>query len=220
MDGSSLVSYVATAIIITTSVFYLYAKWKLSYWKRKGVKSPPAHIFFGNMKDSILLSKTPGQVMRDIYNSVDAEEPFVGCYLFYKPLLILRSPDLIKQLMIKDFDIFPNRGFGGKSEADPLGYVSLLGIKHPHWKFLRTKLTPFLTGQKLRNMLPLIAECSQRLVDHIDASDASENSTKLFELKGTAGKYCADVFASTAFGVTTDSFDETNTEFWDAGTFL
>ncbi|XP_043282476.1 cytochrome P450 6k1-like isoform X2 [Venturia canescens] len=220
MEAKSFVSCVAaiTVALIITSIYYIYAKYKLSYWKRRGIKSPPSHIIFGNMRESILLKKTPGQVLRDIYYSVDADEPLVGCYLFHKPLLIVRSLSLIKQFMIKDFETFPNRGFGGKSEADPLGYVSLLGIRKPRWKYLRGKLTPCLTGQKLRNMLPLIIECCHKLVDHIETHEfAEEANSQYFELKSTAGKYCTDVFASTAFGVTTNSFDENENEFWQAG---
>lgn len=86
------------------------------------------------MKDSILFNKTPGQVLRDIYYSVDKDEPYVRCYLFHKPLLILRSIDLVKQVMI---EVFPNRVFGGATEADTLGYVHLLGIRQPRWKYLR-----------------------------------------------------------------------------------
>ena len=210
-------SYMFTIVTIIFGLFYFYAKYKLSYWRRKGVKSPPAHIIFGNMKDSILFKKMPGQVLKDIYYSVDPNEPIVGCYIFHKPLLIIRDRDLIKQMMVKDFEVFPNRGFGGDGEADTLGYVNLLGLRKPKWKYVRTKLTPCLTGQKLRSMTPLIVECAKNLMKHIKNEKTDAGGFKTFELKSTGGKYSTDVFASVAFGITTNSFDESNTQFWEAG---
>lgn len=66
-------------------------------------------------------------------------------------------------------------------------------------------------------MLPLVVECSKNLMEYIESEEPDGQGAKCLELKETAGKYCTDVFAFVAFGVTTNCFDLNNTEFWKAG---
>lgn len=45
---------------------------------------------------------------------------YFGCHMFMEPFLIIRDPDLIKQICVKDFDAFSeHRTLVGK-EAEPL----------------------------------------------------------------------------------------------------
>ncbi|XP_072757478.1 cytochrome P450 6k1-like [Anoplolepis gracilipes] len=211
----SYLTYCTTALIISISLFYIYAKYKLSYWKRRGVKTPPTHLLFGNFKDCLTLKKPPGEVMRDIYNSADPDDPYIGFYIFHKPMLLLRDHNLIKQIMITDFDIFPNRRFGSRNERDSIGMDSILSIKQPRWRYLRSKLTPFLTGQKLKNMLPLIEECGKLMLKFIQNLQMSDHNK--CEMKDFSSRYVSDVIASIAFGINTNSFDEKKNAFWKNG---
>lgn len=198
-------------------IFYLYSKYKLSYWKRKGVKTPTkTNWIFGSFTDSLTFKKPPGKMLQDIYESVDSE-PYVGFYIFHKPILMLRDLNLIKQIMIKDFDIFPNRRFGGDYEKDSVGLINLLGIHQPKWKYLRSKMTPSLTGLKLKNMVPLMTNCTIPLIDFIQKAKSDNSGWKEFELKEISSRYTTDIISSIAFGISTNSFDENNSSFWKAG---
>ncbi|XP_012278033.1 cytochrome P450 6k1-like [Orussus abietinus] len=209
-------AYVTTALGVLLVALYGHASYKLSYWKRKGIPTPPTNLIFGNFKDTLTFRKPPGQVLRDIYESANPDAPYIGFYIFHKPMLLLRSPDLIKQIMVKDFHIFPNRRFGGDGEKDSVGLINLLSIKHPKWKYLRTKLTPTLTGQKLRKMVPLMQDCGVPMINYI-SNKSNEAGWKEFELKDLCSRYSTDVISSLAFGITTNSFDEKDTDFWKAG---
>lgn len=204
-------------MIIAISLFYIYAKYKLSYWKRRGVKTPPTHLLFGNFKDLLTLRKPAGEVMREIYNSADPDDPYIGFYIFHKPMLLLRNHDLIKQVMITDFEIFPNRRFGSIKQKDSIGLDSILSIKQPRWKYLRSKLTPFLTGQKLKNMLPLVEECGKSMLKFIENLLTNKFADNNCEMKDLSSRYVSDVIASVAFGINTDSFDETQNVLWKNG---
>jgi hypothetical protein len=57
---------------------------------------------FGNMGDAILLRKSSAEMMKKLYDQFP-EEPYVGIYQFLRPLLLIRDPELIKQVMVKDF---------------------------------------------------------------------------------------------------------------------
>lgn len=208
---------VTSVFLLIIGGFYLYAKYKLSYWSKRGVKSLPTHIIFGNFKDTFTFKKSPGQVIQEIYEKVDPSEPYIGFYVFHQPKLLLCDLNLMKQLMVKDFDVFPNRCFGGETEKDTVGLVSLLGIHQPRWKYLRQKLTPSLTGLKLRGMIPLIKNCGLSMLEFIEKSKSEQDGWKKLELKDFSSKYSTDVIASLAFGINTNSFNENGLDFWKAG---
>ncbi|KAL6258724.1 hypothetical protein P5V15_010674 [Pogonomyrmex californicus] len=203
--------------ILSVSLFYFYVKYKLSYWSRRGVKTPPTHWLFGNFKDCITFKKAPGQVMHEIYNSADPNDPYIGFYIFHKPMLLLRNSDLIKQTMIKDFEIFPNRRFGSLNERDLVGLDSILSIKQPRWKYLKSKLTPTLTGQKLKNMIPLMIESGKPMIKFIENLKITETGQSKGEIRDISSRYVSDVLASLFFGINTNSFEERENAFWENG---
>lgn len=212
--------YCTITLIISLSLFYIYAKYRLSYWSRRGVKSPPTHLLFGNFKDCIILKKPPHEIMREIYNSADPDDPYIGFYIFHKPMLLLRDHDLIKQIMIKDFDVFPNRRFGSGIERDAINLDSILSIKQPRWSYVRNKLTPVLTGQKLKNMMPLMMECGKFMSNFIEKLPTDETGRSKWEVKDISSRYVTDVLASLLFGININSFDEKETAFWKNGATL
>jgi hypothetical protein len=101
---TSFLEWLAIAITVFTSVWY-YFKSEYSFWKRKGVRFITPVIPFGNLKDMILLRKSTGEAIKDLYDAFP-EEPFVGTYELTKPLLIIRDPELIKRVTVKDFSHF------------------------------------------------------------------------------------------------------------------
>ncbi|XP_035726462.1 cytochrome P450 6k1-like [Vespa mandarinia] len=219
MLGYSIdINHFITILFLSLITLFLYAKYKLSYWNRLGVKCPPIHLIFGNFKDIIMLKNPAGVVLQNIYNFGDRDDdPYIGFYIFHKPALMIRDMRLIKQILVKDFNVFSDRMFGGKNEKDSVGLINLLGINQPNWKYLRTKITPILTGQKLKKMIPLILECSNPMLEYIDNKLAKADDWKEFELKILSSKYTTDVISSLAFGITTNSFNENDTAFWEAG---
>lgn len=52
-----------------------------------------------------------------------------GTHQFNHPQLILRDPDLIKEIAIKDFDHFSDRRFAVSAESDPLFGNNLLNLR-------------------------------------------------------------------------------------------
>jgi len=206
-----------TVLVILIGFFYAYAKRNLSYWEKRGVKSIPPNIFFGNFKDCILMRKTPADLMQEFYNIVDPDEPYVGLYIFHKPVLLLRDLTLIKQIMITDFETFPNRRFGSSNERDIIGLDSILSIRQPRWKYLRRKLTPILTGQKLKNMIPLMLKSNREMINFIENLPIDKTGSKTYEVRDLSSRYTANILASTMFGVNTNAFNKGEEGFLENG---
>jgi hypothetical protein len=93
--------WITIAVVLIMSVWY-YCVYKYSFWKEKGVKFVKPTFPFGNMRDIILVRKPKAEVVKKLYDEFP-EEPYIGIYEFLSPMLLIRDPELIKQVMVKDF---------------------------------------------------------------------------------------------------------------------
>lgn len=213
-------SLTLSLLLTSITLFCLYARYKLNYWKRKGVESLPANYIFGNFKDAVLFRSAPGWHLGQLYKAATPDAPFVGFYIFHKPCLLLRDPEIIKQFMIRDFENFSDRHFAGSVQKDSIGMKNLFGLKNPAWKYLRSKITPTLTKNKLRQMLPLMMETSGPMMKYIQSEKIEEDGRKFLDAQEINVKFATDLIGSIALGTKFDSFENPNHEFTQCGRFL
>lgn len=94
-------------------IFYLI-KQRYSYWNRRGFKSfPGVNYLFGNFARPFLQKETFAETIERIYRATD--EPFIGIYSIFQPILLICDPVLIRQILIRDFSHFTDRGKSNKS---------------------------------------------------------------------------------------------------------
>lgn len=203
-------------LLIFFSLFatlFLWLKWKHSYWQRRGVRTLPAHWFFGHFKDAILMRKPAGVVFGELHRQAADEDDVIGIYILHEPFLLVRNPELIKQIMIKDFHVFPNHHFDGRSKSDTLGNWSLFTIKNPEWKQLRTKMSPVFTSGKLKSLFLLMQESGEMMREYLQGQFADSNIVSI-PIKDIFYKYTTIVIASMAFGIRANCFDTPPPEFF------
>ncbi|XP_069675031.1 cytochrome P450 6k1-like [Periplaneta americana] len=208
-------SLLLDAVIFLTScvlLFHLYFQHKFSYWKKRGVPYAEPSMLFGNFKNCFLQKECVGQFFRRLYEQGSGHR-FYGIYLFARPALILRDPELIKQILVKDFNIFYDRQVHSSAKSDPLSN-NLFTLKGTPWKYLRVKMTPIFTPLRVKNMFPFISKCATQLTDYLkEASDKGER----LEMKEVAGKYATDVITTCAFGIESNCLSNPNAEFRELG---
>lgn len=73
----------------------------------------------------------------DLHNEASDNDDVLGIYIFHKPFLLLRNAELIKQILIKDFDYFPDRYFTAQSIRDKIGSSNLFTMHNPEWRQTR-----------------------------------------------------------------------------------
>lgn len=198
---------------------YIYSQYKLNYWKRKGIPSVPAHWLFGNFKDVILGRTSVGVHLGKLHNE-GGNEQCLGVYIMHKPFLLLRDPELIKQILVKDFHLFQNRYFAAEKSKDLIGTTSLFSINNPEWKYLRTKLSPTFSSGKQKKLFSLMIESSENMSKYLTEQFKADDNKKVknVDTKFVSVKFITDVISSLAFGIRTNSFGD-NLEFFNNGKF-
>ncbi|XP_073996483.1 cytochrome P450 6a22-like [Rhodnius prolixus] len=199
---TEIITTVLTAIVL----FCGFVKWKYKYWERLNIASMPAEFPYGSLKNCILMKETIGETLARFYRKFN-DKKLMGFYGPLEPMILLRDPELIKQVLIKDFNSFCDGGLTVRKHIDPLLAYNPFGEKGlERWKASRSMHTQNLTISKLKAM-------------SVDMIRSAENMTKYIRTKCDAGtlevkslvrNYAVDLALSSVFGVESDSFFKEN----------
>lgn len=96
------------ACVIILYLLYYYLTVDFAYWKSRGINGPKPVLFFGNIAEFMLGKKSMCNIYKDIYDRYP-KESMVGIFLRRNPVLVLRDPEYIKQVLINDFAVFADR---------------------------------------------------------------------------------------------------------------
>lgn len=127
---------------------YVYMTRNFGYWQQRQVKEVAPWAFFGNFAKCLLMRKSPRSFMIDMYNAGKGEQ-IIGYYILDKPHLMVRDPELIKHVLIKDFQDFPNRHLS-TTKDDKLGHANIFTSRGPYWRSTRQVMSRFFTSGKMR----------------------------------------------------------------------
>ncbi|KAK5645832.1 hypothetical protein RI129_004296 [Pyrocoelia pectoralis] len=191
-----LIIFLATLLV---KVLHHFIFGNYDYWKKRGVPYIQPKPFFGSLVEVALGGAHPGKYIGQYYYKFNS--PYFGFFAFKKPYLVITDPELIKTVLIRDFNSFANRHFVSDKKIDPVVSNGLFAIKNPVWRWLRQKLSPFLSLAKIKLMVPIIQECNDCLKDYIN-----ENVGKAVEVKEMSAKYATDVIVKCSFGINSNSF--------------
>ncbi|XP_015606942.1 cytochrome P450 6B1-like, partial [Cephus cinctus] len=141
---------IVCGVAVTFLLIYYYLTRNYGFWKQRGVAGPVPSFPFGNMEDTILGKFELGVLFKQFYDKYKGEQ-MVGIFVRSTPALVLCDPELIKDVLIKDFTVFANRGLKHNAKVDPFS-ANLVFLDEKEWRPLRKKLTPVFTSGKLKQM--------------------------------------------------------------------
>ncbi|KAF7272831.1 hypothetical protein GWI33_014416, partial [Rhynchophorus ferrugineus] len=94
-------------IIAVLAAYYLYAKWKQSYWRRNGVPQLSPHFIYGDLQLSMTNVKNNAELFYDFYQHFRRMGvKYGGVYAFTGAIFTPVDPEIIKLILLKDFDHF------------------------------------------------------------------------------------------------------------------
>ncbi|KAF4091710.1 hypothetical protein AMELA_G00040050 [Ameiurus melas] len=183
-------------------LLYWYAISPYSVLERCGIRHPKPVPFFGNM---LMFRHDSFKAQKDLINQYGR---VCGYYVARRPTVVVADPDMLKQVMVKDFHNFPNRVLFGMA-TKPMKN-SLIMLRDEQWKRVRSILTPTFSAAKMKEMVPLIHVATETLLNNLKAY---AESGKSFDIHRCFGCFTMDVIASVAFGMQVDSQNNPNDPF-------
>lgn len=188
----------------------IYFKWSFSYWKRKKIPYKQPSFPLGNCDNPIGQVPNLSYMLQKYYNHFKSMgEDHGGIYLFNFPIWIPFGPDLVRNILVRDFEYFVDRGMYSNVKHDPLsGNVFFTGGKK--WREIRKKLTPTFTSGKMKMMFNILLGCSKQMSEVVhDTFNKKED----INIKDMLARYTTDVISSCAFGLECNSCKNPNEEF-------
>ncbi|KAH8321299.1 hypothetical protein KR074_001096, partial [Drosophila pseudoananassae] len=190
-----------------------------TYWSRKGVPNEAPLPLIGNMK-GLAKKYHFRDINQRIYEQFKGKASIAGFFMFFKPTAMILELDLIKQVLIKDFHHFQDRGIFNNPRDDPLtGH--LLTLEGEEWKSMRQKLTPVFSSGKIKQMSEVVVEVGHRLVETMDreVTHAAVEDGDV-EIKDICARFTTDVIGTCAFGLECCSLKDPHSEFRNKGRMI
>ncbi|CAH1392174.1 unnamed protein product [Nezara viridula] len=195
----SWLMYIAIAAFSLLALAYYKIKKIFRYYKDRNIPYVEPKIPLGSDPDFAFFRKHIVDSWNDIYKQLEGK-PVGGFFMSITPLLMIRDPEYVHQVLISSFDHFFDRDFLIDEEVNPLD-AHLFFLKGNKWRHLRNKLIPIFSGVKLRWMFEEIEKCGVAFVECFDKlADGKERD--VFE---ELARYATDVIGSCAFGFEADS---------------
>jgi cytochrome P450 family 6 len=141
MELDSIVIY---AILPLVLLVYYYLKHTYSYFEHREVSHLPPSWILGNM-NGVGTKIHLAERIQEIYNKFRDTSKLAGMYMITRPTIVAIDPELIKSILVKDFNLFPDRGMF-HNEVDDVFSAHLFSLEGEKWKFLRNKLSPTFTS--------------------------------------------------------------------------
>lgn len=191
-------------IIIFIILCYLINKVLFSYWSHCGIaQENNQKLFFGDLSDSLKHKKSIAENLRDIYERNKHHDVF-GIYVSYRPFLMINNPKIIRDIMLKDSNYFPDRGTHVDKSFDPLSdQLFFQGGKK--WKTFRSNLTSAFTAGKMKSMLPITYRNLEILKTFIKQN--LENGKDIFEFRDLIARLNTNNICAVAFGIDVETIN-------------
>ncbi|XP_059612264.1 probable cytochrome P450 9f2 [Phlebotomus argentipes] len=186
----------------------------LDYFEVRGVKNIKRTSFVLGLLKIFRQKVSMVDIVNDIYNQ-HPNEKIIGYWDVTQPSIMIKDPDLVKVIAVKEFDHFQDHKSVITEEIDVLFGNSLISLKGQKWRDMRSTLSPAFTGSKMRLMSDLVVEICEQMVEFLK-EEAKAKGPQTHEMKDLFSRLANDVIATSAFGVKVDSLKNRENEFYES----
>ncbi|XP_065092310.1 probable cytochrome P450 6a19 [Ochlerotatus camptorhynchus] len=200
-------------LLTVVTLTYFWVSRRFSYWKQRGVPYVEPTFPYGNLNG---LNKYHfGKMAQEVYSTLKATTgaKLGGMFFFVNPAVIILDLDFAKDVFVKDFQYFHDRGVYSNEKADPIT-THLVTMEGTKWKNLRTKLTPTFTSGKMKMMFPTITAVAEEFRNCMENEVAKGGE---IEMKDFLARFTTDVIGSCAFGLECNSLKDPKAKFREMG---
>ncbi|KAL8558302.1 hypothetical protein ACOMHN_059549 [Nucella lapillus] len=157
-----------------------------------GLPGPCPSLLMGNM--NYITTRGFGAAFKDWQQEFG---PIYGIYRAKRASIVIHDPKMLREVMVKQFDAFPNRIKLRVTDREPLCHM-LQFLEGDHWRHVRRVLSPGFSSGKLKLMLPIIQRSCRHLADHV--RQLAENGQHV-DIKDLSNAFSMEVTAGAGFGL-------------------
>ncbi|KAG4073063.1 hypothetical protein HA402_009482 [Bradysia odoriphaga] len=198
------------SFVVVTILCYFWLRHRYTYWERHGVKGPKPVFFFGNLFKSLTLQEHHSIAPIRWYNTFN-DVPFIGFYKLSKPAILIRDPELQREILVKAFSNFHDND-ANVSADDDLRSTNPFFKNGESWQRGRTYFGSFFSANKIRQTLTCVLEVGREWEQFIRS--LGENVE--VDAKDVCSRYTVESMIRSTFSIDGRSFEQ-QAEFVDMG---
>ncbi|XP_078034043.1 uncharacterized protein LOC144468453 [Augochlora pura] len=202
-----------TLVVVATIAVYYKLRRLCRFFDDRGIPHSNQYPFFSSLWTLFGKKTDVGELVNELYQT-KPESKYAGIYVFATPMVMIRDLELIKSVLIKNIEHFPDHRTFQLDEVEPLFGRNLFSLRGERWKEVRTMLSPAFTSSKMKTMFKLMRECANKYGEHFSTMP---QEGKAIDLQDVFTRYTNDVIATCAFGVNVDSIADRNNKFYTYG---
>lgn len=190
---------IITFLVVAITLIYFWIRKRFAYFEDNGFLFVKPEFPLGNLKG---VGKEFHLVYKvtEYYKQFKAKAPAFGMFFSINPVVVISDLEIVKHVLVRDFDAFRNRGLYHNKRDDPLA-CHLFTIEDTEWKNMRQKLTPTFTSGKMKNMFETVVTVSDLMIKKLQQNKNSE----VVEVKEALSEFTTDVIGNVAFGLEMNS---------------
>lgn len=159
--------YAAAALAAAACAGFAYMTRHHNRWKALRVPHTRPTSLFGHVGDMVQGRAPLVDIIHGLYRLFD-EDRYFGVYEVRQPVLVVRDPEIVHAVLVRDSGWFRDRVANNVSFQHDRLFEHLVNLRGDRWKAVRAKLGPTFTSSKLKAMMSDIHVCATRLADHLD----------------------------------------------------
>lgn len=188
-------------LLVLMTGYFLYSWYQLRFFVVRGIPGPKPWPILGNLAD-----RRSKPWFKMVEQRLKEYGPVYGIFHGLTPRLVITDPDVLKTIMIKDFQYITDRATDRFTH--PIVRQMVIMKHGTDWAMWRKAVTPAYSPQKLKAMMPHIDSAMSRLMK--DMNKRTEGGEAVVDIKILTTKYAMEVISTTAMGIHTDLGEKEN----------
>ncbi|XP_013101426.2 probable cytochrome P450 9f2 [Stomoxys calcitrans] len=194
--------------------FYRWATKNDDFFEKRNMAHDKPCFLLGSGKDVILRRTNVLEMICEVYQRHNGI--VYGVFDNRDPVILIREPELIKRVLIKDHEHFFNRRSFLVGSPENMIANTIFMMENDRWRDMRSTLSPAFTGSKMRQMFQLILQCVQEAMSYLREQHINAGAEGFeLDMRDFTTRLTNDIIASTAFGLQINSYRDRDNEFYD-----
>ncbi|XP_030385248.1 probable cytochrome P450 317a1 [Scaptodrosophila lebanonensis] len=196
-------SIIGLIVLCLLVLLIMAARYQRDYWRYLEIPHEPPKKLWHITKQLVTQSLSTEQMKAAhysaLYTKFKGQGPFCGFYALLQPRALVLESELIRQILIKDFANFNDRGMYVNQKTDPLS-SDLYGRRGGLWQEMRRKLDPIFESERMEWLYLSIYEEAKQLLLAVSTTLMQQSHSTLHIQKMTR-RYVLSSLASSVFGL-------------------
>ncbi|CAH1395526.1 unnamed protein product [Nezara viridula] len=196
------------AIVVLFIALCLSYSWFFGFWDRRKVVNVKFEFTYLTFSRAFIKNEHLHDIFADIYRKYKSYGT-VGFYTILSPMLLVTDPELVKDVLVKEFNKFHDTVMEMKKEVDPLLALNPFVAKGMEkWKELRSIQASNMTTVRFKEVIPIMYRVAENMVNYL-----AEKKMEPIGAKELSFLYTVDNSCSCGFGVEPSAFTDPENNF-------